>query len=264
MKWVFILTLMLSAVIPILWLQQGCNSSYPSLTDMAIFTPTPTLQPDIVSNFESGGTAINPNLVNYIPGNAGFTDNIPTTSPVDGVIATPLVQSGIGYNSNYAIRVEATWSDCATCGYPSAALSANLYSGTTYYDLPLSLTGIMFYLNIAAISWTGSTAPVFSFAVPLASTIPTSGGGTCTGSECYDHFNASLPTTVTGGYILMTIPFSTLKRAGFGSSIAPCSQTNIMDGCNNKEVMTLAWAVASNDIPGNYAVDFRLDNITFY
>ena len=255
-------------------MMEGCNEKLATLASIVVTatetaTAIPTTQ---VSDFQSFGTAsngagviINPTLENYVSGCAGFTTYVNPAAPVNGVLnPSAVVQSGYGYSSDtYAARVNATWTDPANSTYPAAQMLASLYSGTKWYVIPPGLTGVKFYLNVVTmVSTTAAPAPSFAFQIPLASTVQNNNGGLCSAS-CYDNFSKSLPTS-TAGYVLITVPFSSMARGGVGSSIAPCSQTNVYDGCNNQNVMQLEWTSASNNNSGNYSVDYRVDDVTFY
>jgi hypothetical protein len=275
MKKVIVLAVFLAVMITSAGLMmEGCEGKIATLAAIVVTatetaTPIPATQVSDFQSFGIGsngtGVIINPTLVNYVSGSAGFTTYVNPSAPTNGVLnPSAVVQSGYGNGSDtYAARVNATWTDPANATYPAAQMLANLYSGTKWYVIPPGLTGVKFYLNVVTmVSTTAAPAPSFAFQIPLASTVQNNNGGLCSAS-CYDNFSKSLPTS-TAGYVLITVPFSSMARGGFGSSIAPCSQTNVYDGCNNQNVMQLEWTSASNNNSGNYSVDYRVDDVTFY
>src|SRR5665213_1182916 len=240
------------------WMMEGCQEKLAPLgsivpTAIPTATPIPSTQ---VSDFQTFGTTanttgviINTTLTNLVAGCAGFTSYVNAAAPVNGVLNPTAVVQKYGdatLNDTYAARVNATWTDPANSTYPAAQLFADLYKGQTWYVIPTGLTGVKFYLNVVNMaSTTGAPVPVFAFHIPLSTTVQNNNFGTCS-SLCYDNFSKVLPTT-TSGYVLVTIPFSTMARGGFGSSIAPCSQTNVYDGCNSNNVMQLEWTAQSEN-----------------
>jgi hypothetical protein len=241
------------------------------IQNAATQTPVPTLGPLYITDFDfnGGGTSVNPQLTNFVSGCGGVMGIIPTGGTVNGILASPLVVSGDGYNSTYAAEINATWTDAADSTYPSVQLQVSLSNGSNYYIIPSGVQGIDFYLNVKSLTVDSGTAPSLALAVVLASTVPSAGGmnGQC-GSKCYDNFAVSLPSS-TSGYVHEQILLSAFARGGWGSTIAyptSCSPSNtaLNDGCNTQDVMQLSWAAASGNNAGNYTAVFDVDNITFY
>jgi hypothetical protein len=272
----FIILMALFAVMVISgsWMMEGCQEKLAPLSSIVVTatetsTPIPSTQ---VSDFQTFGTTanttgviINPTLTNLVAGSQGFTNYIPAAAPVNGVInPTAVVQSygDAALGDTYAARINATWTDGAGYGYPAAQLFAYLYKGQTWYVLPAGLTGVKFYLNVVTMTSTGAPVTAFDFQIPLSTTVQNNNFGTCT-ANCYNNWSHTLPTT-TSGYVLETIPFSALSLGAFATSATSCSNTVFQDGCNTNYIMGLEWTAQSESNPGNYAVDFRVDDVTFY
>jgi hypothetical protein len=180
----------------------------------------------------------------------------------------------VGYNSNFAARLNATWTDPADGSYPLAEVEGNLNSTsggvTTYYNLPSSFNGIQFYLNVDKLSVSGGVStPTLSVHYLNAYTSEPLGDGACTFSTgCYDDFIYTLPSS-TSGYQLVQVPWGNFARGGWGQTptalgCPSCSQTDLNDGNWNPETIGFAWEAQSNNNAGSYAVDLDVDDISFY
>lgn len=219
--------------------------------------PPAPLSSSYISDFDfnGGGTSINPSLTGYVAGNAGWTTYL------GGMISQilPFVQCG-GYNSNFGARLAGSFNDPGGV-YNSAALTANFYNGATYFNMT-GFIGVDFWIKVDVM-----TASL-SFAIPTSKTVPAGNGGDgfCGGS-CWDHFvNYSMPAA-GAGWTHKTLLFNAANftRGGWGpASLAPCSNTNIHDGCNDLKVMQLQWSAGSGGVAGTYDVDFTVDQVTFY
>lgn len=135
-KWFLIPILAAFAVVPCLWLQQGCAGNYPSVATM-IATPTPPLAADVISNFNSDAVSVNPTLAGVIlqtvvtgggstsgnlNANAGpvtvlrnyagsFTTNTYGGGSSPNTINSPFLLPNPGDGSNYAINISCPLSD---------------------------------------------------------------------------------------------------------------------------------------------------------
>ncbi len=226
-------------------------------------------------DFNAGGTNINSGLTNYLAGNKGWTAYVDPNPPVSGNLQLPFVQCGgkspnlAAMNSSFGGHIIANWTGGGS--YPSASLTCNLYTGAfpgaiTYFNIT-PFTGVDFWVKVNTLSGTVS-APNLTFYVPLSTTVPSGlnldGDGTCGGS-CWDHFANSMPGAGSG-WVHKTLAFASgFARGGWGpATLAPCSNTNINDGCNSTKVMQFQWAASAGANAGTINADFEVDNVTFY
>lgn len=239
-------SLMAAVLASTLWMQQGCVGNFAPLALMVV-TSTPTLSPSVISNFESGTTAVNPTLRNTggYPGN--FTVNTYGGSPPNS-INNPFVLMP-GNASNYAIHVFASLS--GTGAYEADQISCNLTSGapTPYYDAT-GFTGVQFDINIPP----ANTNPQKVFQVAIDLTTPTSSpGGTCL-SGCYNHYTANLATTA--GWSTVTLPWASITYPGYGTNNGPLA------GHLNK-ILFLMWSFSANGAVVTTYTDVYIDNVRF-
>jgi hypothetical protein len=169
----------------------------------------------------------------------------------------PFVQCG-GYNSNFAARLLTSFTEPGGAYY-SATLTANLYNGSTYFNIAPFSTGVDFWIKVVTL--TPGTVGLTMY-IPLDTTTATCCGGTCV-ANCWDHFSEPMPAA-TGTWVRQQLPWANFTRGGWGASLAPCSNTNIHDGCNDAHVLQLQWAASPNGVAASVNAEFWVDNVTFY
>ena len=265
-----------------LWLQQGCVGG-PAPFAAMIVTSTPTLPPDYVSDFETGGVSINPNLLN-VNGHAGsFTSNKYlggnfATTPTPNITITPgftptvtwvtIVQPQNNLNSPivvpntitnsvngspYALHLFASLYTTPN-NYEADQLFCNFLSGASspYYDLT-PFTAVR--MDVA---FGGDTNSNRALAFPIDLTTPSSAaaGGNCT-SSCYAHYQVPLPGGQNTGWMPVTYTWSQFVQT-FGSLGTPFSS-------HLNKVIQLSVSLGANTASGGVSTytDFWIDNVKF-
>jgi len=230
-----------------LWLQQGCIGGPAPLSAMVV-TSTPTLAPNVVSNFEDGTLNMNAFLKNSKSGSFSNTTYAQTTMTM--VVTAPVPGNG----SNYALHLFGTFTDPGNNSYPAFQIQGFPRSDNSYYDVS-SFIGIKFDWNCPS---DDNTVQRF-FSLGVARTV--SGQGTCgvvAGSvPCYDYFSLALPMT-SGSWTTQSTAFTALAlqyNSGSPNTIQP---TDL------KQVLFLMWTDRSNNTAGSYTVDMWVDNVQFY
>lgn len=252
MKKIFLIgTLALGVLLPLTLSQSGCKGGYPPLTVMVV-TATPTLPPNVISNFETGGVSINSSLLN-INGNAGsFTVNTYGGSPPN-TITNPFIFAGAGNGGSYGISINCSLS--GTGAYEADQLVCNfIKSGipNPYYDAT-PFSGIQFDINILP----GDTNTQRVIQVGIDVTTPNSApGGTCA-SGCYNHYQANLGGP-TGGWVTKTYNWSQLVYPGYGTNYGPDVSTHLT------KFIFLQWSESANGAVVTTQTNFRIDNVSFY
>jgi hypothetical protein len=241
----------LGSTLPVLWMQQGCQGTYP-LPSVMVVTPTPTLAPNVVTDFETGGTGINPYLlgVNGYPGS--FVANTYGGSPPNS-INNPFVLGGPGNGSQYGIHIACSLS--GTGAYEADQLVCNLIKAgapSPYFDAT-SFSGVQFDINIMP----SDTNPQRVFQVGTDVTTPNSApGGTCP-SGCYNHYQANLGAP-TGGWVTRSYAWTALVYPGYGTNNGPNVSTHLT------KFIFLQWSESANGAVVTTSTDFWIDNVQFY
>ena len=245
---------MAGGVVPILWLQEGCQGSYPPIAVMVV-TSTPTLMPDVVSNFETGGTAVNSNLtgVNGYPGS--FSANTYGGSPPN-TINNPFIVSNPGDGSNFALHISTSLS--STGAYEADQVFCNLKSpgaSSPYFDLT-PFTGIRFDFKLGA-DTNPASGRVFGIPIDIT-TVPSSPGGTCT-SQCYNNFQVNLPAGQNTAWMPLTFTWSQFAEA-YNQLTPPQNQFSN----HLTRALQLEWSFSPNAaIVTTTTTDFWVDNVQF-
>ncbi len=198
----------------------------------------------VISNFEDGLPHMNPKLYGAPAGK--WT----ATSPA-GIIDTPLVVAGGANGTAMAIRVTGTLVNKGDNSYP-AFLLAGKFKPRGFFDAS-PFHGIRFYYKCS----TDDQAPRHRFSVPIAPTVPTSSGGSCT-DGCYNHFGADLPPA--SEWSKKVYAFTDLQRgSGWGSPVTPPDFTDHL-----KEIIDIEWMEGSENAAGTYKIDYWVDEVEFF
>ena len=237
----------------ILWMSQGCVGGVPPITAFVV-TATPTLPVDYISNFETGTVAINPTLrnVNGFPGS--FTVNTYGGGAFPNTVNNPFVLSNPGNGSNYAIHILCQLS--STGAYEADQLVCTLTSGApSYYYDASSFTGIQFDLNILPDDT--STHRVFQIGTDV--TTPASAtGGTCSPvANCYNHYQATLPSGSTGGWVTKTYNWNQITYPGYGNNNGPDISTHL------NKILFLQVSIDNQASVTISKTDIWIDNVKF-
>lgn len=256
MKKIFLLMVLTGAVILNASLVlEGCNGKLPV---SANFIPTalPTQAPNVVDNFEDGDIYLNRNLFNTNPTNPGVWSALPAVNFVvpggaNGTAMSSHMSGGPtvvgGYGPYYLTAVP----------NPNGPYDLSAAAGATF-------TGIQFYWK------TGPSDNMAGrwFICPVAKQLPPPLGD-CpgTGGGCYDTYKVSLnsySSPVTSNWVLVTIPWSSLNQAGWGTpQVGPLSGS--YNGVPNlSKIEYFQWEEDPNNVTNTYTIDFWLDEIQLY
>lgn len=253
-KWVWGSALMFAVLIFASWFNQGCVGGVPILSAMVV-TATPTLQPNVVSNFETGTTSLNSTLLNIGAYGGSFGTNTYGGSPPNSmnnpfVVANTIPDANNG--SSYAIHIFAPLTTTAG-GYEADQLVCNFLVGapSPFYDLT-PFTGIR--MDIA---FGNDTNPSRSVAFPIDLTTPSSTpGGNCS-TWCYNSFQKLLPAGTNTGWMPVTYTWSQFAQAYNPMGTPFTSHLN--------KVLNLSFGFGANTASGGVSTytDFWVDNIQF-
>lgn len=211
--------------------------------DLAAKVDVPADQ-KVIGNFEDGSTNMNPKLF----GSGSGTWNAYASG---GTIGTPWIVDGGANGTGHAAHIAGTLTNKGDNTYPAFMLQGMMKKGGALDGRMFQ--GIRFYYKCPATD----QATARRFAMPIAATLPTSGGGTCS-DGCYNHFGADL--SMTGDWTLKSFSFSDLKRqSGWGSPVTPPDFTDHL-----KELMNLEWSHNSGNSAGTYNIDYWVDEVEFF
>lgn len=283
-KITYLIGMLAIALIPTLWMSQGCMGNYPSVASVVV-TATPSLPSDFVVNFEDSTNNINPKLANTLlttvlnsnPSNLGGTNS--NSGPItvahnyagSVTIATyggspantlnygtsnfivPNTIQNVNNGSLFALHMFGGL-NTTTNGYEADQLFCNFLSGSPpnpYFDMT-AFTGVR--MDVA---FGGDTNPFRFLAFPIDLTTPSSTpGGICSGS-CYAHYQVSLPSGSNTGWMPVTYTWSSFTQA-FAPLGTPFSS-------HLNKVLQLSISMGPNSASGGLTTttDFWLDNVQF-
>jgi hypothetical protein len=270
------------------FLGQGCVESIPPLSAVVV-TATPTLAPYVISNFENGSVTVNPNLANWSKsywqastyGGAGtcisgcvttVTETPTITACVTMVTAANTINNPFivpntvpdsTNSSGLAVYVFAPLIAVGT--WESDQLKCRLNTDTSgtqypYYDASASFTGIQFLINIPA----NNTSNHRVFQVAIDQTLPvTELGGTAptTACSCYSHFEVALPSGSTGGWTLVSHPWTDfIDPCG---SIMPAGLENHLDKIVFLQFSFSSGTQGTTCSPESTYTNFWVDDVRF-
>jgi hypothetical protein len=199
----------------------------------------------IVSDFEDGTTKVNPKLVN---GGGGSWNAF---SYAGNAVNSPFVVDGGANGTKKSAHLFGTLTNKGDNSYPSFTLVMKPKSAG-FYDAG-AFSGISFYYKCPPTDQTLYRR----LTVPIAATLPTSGGGTCQ-DGCYNHFGADLSSSAD--WALVKKAFNTFKRSpGWGSPVNP---PDFVDHLN--EIVDFEWNNSTGNTAGTAGVDFWVDEVEFY
>jgi hypothetical protein len=166
-------------------------------------------------------------------------------------VNSPFVVAGGAKGTAMAARVWGTLNNKGDGQYPAFSLQGQLRD-SGYFDAS-NFSGIRFHYKCPL----SDQASERRFKIPIAATLPTSGGGTCT-DACYNHFGADLSTSAE--WTLKSYSFSELKRlSGWGSPVSP---PDFVDHLS--KVVFLQWDHGTGNNAGSYNIDFWVDEVEFF
>lgn len=243
----------------------GCQTQYPT-TYASVNSPGA-----MVIDFESG-LGVDPNLAEALaPNNRVKTPGTVTTyytppaTKINGGVTTivnygsgsfSLVSPGADY-TNTCIHETGNVIDHADGTYPGGQLQIPIEGFNNFYNASL-FTGVKFYLWVPG----DDTAGKRTFSIPVAQTQPPSAGGSCnlsaTSNSCYNDFSVTYSNTT--GWVLVTVPFSSMTRGSYGASITPST----LSGINLQQTLMLDWTEGNNNAAATVNVDLYLDQVQFY
>jgi len=249
-------------------LSVGCYSKVPPLS--AILAPP--LPPDVISNFESGSTDMNPALQGSSSGY--WLDNTyPSYNVINSMFVVSNTVPDATDSSKYAIHIYGTLTDKGDCTYPAFELQGNFKNdpSSPYLDIS-SFTGIQFQMNIGA----DDTCPQRLFGVGTAETVNGIAGGTCTpASNCNNDFWSGTPGSngpyggVGGsGWSIYSYTWAQLQPNPY---YGPVLNPTTLSGTNLTTALCLLWKFGANNNGQTtcggpvmtYTVDFWIDNVQF-
>jgi hypothetical protein len=217
-----------------------------------------TVDDGLIDDFEDGDGQIAP-----LGGRNGtwftFNDTSGTQTPAPNTVVIPEVDP---YTTNYFLHSSGTGFALSN-GNPffGAGVGTDLRdgpSGALPYDAS-GYGGVTFTFSFSS-SELYQAGVALRFNVSTSATTPVQFGGTCT-EGCFDDFGTTL---IPGGYYYgtqsVTIPFSGLSQAGFGTPVA----------FDPGSILTIKWNITWNPplfypyppVPPN-DFDLTLDNISF-
>jgi hypothetical protein len=166
-------------------------------------------------------------------------------------VNSPFVVAGGAKGTGMAARISGTLNNKGDGSYPAFSLQGLLKEGG-YYDAS-NFNGIRFYYKCPL----SDQSTERRFKIPIAATLPTSAGGTCT-DGCYNHFGADL--AVSAEWTLKSYSFSDLKRlSGWGSPVNP---PDFVDHLS--KVVYLQWDHGTGNNAGAFTIDFWVDEVEFF
>jgi len=166
-------------------------------------------------------------------------------------VNTPFVVAGGANGTGMSARIWGTLNNKGDNSYPAFSLQGQLRD-SGYFDAS-AFNGIRFYYKCPVTD----QAKERRFKIPIAGTLPTSGGGTCT-DNCYNHFGADL--SVTPDWTLKSYSFSDMKRLpGWGSPVSP---PDFVDHLS--KVVFLQWDHGNGNDAGSFNIDFWVDEVEFF
>ncbi len=255
-KWLGFSFILTGLFVTSLWLSQGCTGKIPPLAEI-IPTSTPTLPPDVVSDFENGSINVNPGLTNSYNGYwSDATYGGPAAAP--NTVNSPFVVSNTVADatdsSNYAAHL----------GYPGGPLTLIAVGGyeadqlichpvnnvsNPYFDAT-PFTGIQFNYNFPP----DDTNINRAFQIATINTV-----------AAYNHFQKLLPNGSSSGWKAVTLTWSQFA-CPFGSCNGALTTTGSTGNLNH--IVFLQWQM-SNNVQGSVAApvttytDFWIDNVKF-
>ncbi len=198
-----------------------------------------------VGDFEDGSKNLNTKLYG---GNGGTWNAF---AYAGNTINDPYIVSGGANGTKMAVHIFGTLTNKGDGQYPAFTLQCKLKQSGAY-DASM-FQGIRFYYKCPS----SDKALTRRFSVPIAATLPTSNGGTCS-DGCYNHFGADL--SVTGDWAQKTYAFGDLKRgSGWGSPVTPPDFTDHL-----KELITIEWNHNAQNTAGSYDIDYWVDEVEFF
>ncbi len=200
----------------------------------------------LIGNFEDGTIHMNPKL--YGTNGAGlWSVNIYGGSTINEVFVVP----GGANGTKMAAHIFGKLVNKGDGTYPSFLLDGK-FKPNGYYDAS-PFNGIRFYYKATSID----QAPSRRFTIPIAPTMPSTAGGTCTGN-CYNNFGWDLSSK--GDWTLITLPFSNLTRqSGWGNPITPPEFTE-----HSNEILGIEWSHNAGNTAGTYNIDYWVDEVEFF
>jgi hypothetical protein len=198
----------------------------------------------LIGNFEDGSLHMNPKLF-------GAKAGLWSATTYGGTINIPVVVPGGANGTMWAIHVSGKLINKGDNTYPSFLLMGK-FKPRGFYDAS-PFHGIRFYYKWPADDQ-GTTR---RFNIPIAATVPSSSGGTCT-DGCSNHYGVDL--TKTDAWVEKQLAFTDLsRRSGWGSPVTPPEFTEHL-----KEIVDLEWMDSCDNNTGTYTMDYWVDEVEFF
>ncbi len=199
----------------------------------------------VVGNFDDGSKNVDPKLYG---GGGGLW--MALSSGGGGDINSAFIVDGGANGTPKAIHVFGKLTDKGDKSYPGFQVQCKL-KDHGYFDAS-NFTGIQFYYNCPP----DDQALKRRFGIGTAPTLPGDQGGTCS-TGCYDNFGADLAPT--SDWVKKVLPFSDIKREGWGGPVAPPDFTDHL-----AELINLGWTHSANNMAGTYNIDYWVDEVEFF
>jgi hypothetical protein len=243
----------------------GCKTQVPTS-----YLSTNGPSPSMVCDFENG-LAVNPNLAEANrPGNhvVKAATIIGTGSPN----VTPLIVTPGADNTGHCVWMNSPVTDPGNASYPAVEFVMPIESAPlTLEGLPITIngspitvydaslfSGVQFYLKVMS----DDTAGTRSFSIPVLQT-SNPPNGTCnpnaSSNACYNNFE-NVYSNTGGVWQLVSFPFSSFTRQGYGSAITPPT----LSGANLQQIVSLMWSEGNDNVKGTINVDFYVDQVQFF
>jgi hypothetical protein len=242
---------------------QGCVNKTPGMAAF-VATSTPTLPSNVIDDLEDGDVYLNPAMSGVSSGGAalgywvastwGDTSNI-----INGSAGAPFVfRGGVGAAGTLAsIHIYGTIKDNADAQYPSFQLQGKLKGGAVFDTTALGYKGVRFYYKVGS----GDNCPTRKFFLPVSSTTPPIGGGTCTDSAiCYDHFGATLASTAD----LWVQKIYYFRSADGTPVLTKRNGSTKPNETDLQRVLEVQWQFGRNNLLGTSTVDYWVDEVEFF
>ena len=201
----------------------------------------------VVGSFEDGSNHVNSKLF----GNKGQGSWNAFTYG-GNTINMPFIVPGGANGTKMAAHISGTLHNKGDNTYPAFTLQC-LFKDAGNYDAS-NFDGVRYYYKCP----TTDKVTTRRFSITIPQTLPTSNGGTCT-DQCYNHFGYDLSPT-SDNWKLITLNFKDLSRqAGWGSPVTPPDFVDHL-----KEFHGLEWSHNSQNVAGDYPVDYWVDEVQFF
>lgn len=236
-KWFGFSFILAGLFVTSLWLSQGCTGKIPPLANL-VLTSTPTLAPNVVSNFENGSTSVNPGLTGSYNGYwSDATYGGPPAAPntINSTFVVSNTVSDSTDSSSYAVHIGFPSGPVTLIttgignGYESDQLTCHLVnSGTNPYYDATPFRGIAFYYNFPSTDTNSNRA----FQIATMNTV-----------SAYNHFQVLMTNGSSSGWKPVTYMWPQFV-CPFGSCNGAMTTTGASGNLNH--IAFLQWQLSDN------------------